>query len=230
MKEVLLVLLNVLSSIPVPQEHVLPVFGCGTGCRVETEQLSLPQQMADGWIKVKVRQRIWITKCDWNKTRLKCVDEPASGRAGPPVQDLWLFADCSGGHFSSSLNSDRSQSWGQSVFYEEAGEWNKKPKFGTVHGNPFMRWAKLCPTEGLKDLKICTHRCREILIGDGCLLIPVVASSIDCLILENVSAEGQNFEIQLDYWVSHIDGECCDPLHRIALCGLSTVSKRHGCF
>ena len=146
-------LLSLVLSTPqglsVPQEHVLPVFGCGTGCRVETEQLSLPEQMPYGWLRVKVRQRRWVQKCDWETSPMKCVDEPASGRAGPPVQDLWLFANCSGERFATSKNPDRTNSWEQDVFYREgpsAGE----PKFQTVAGNSFMRWAKLCPAEAVE--------------------------------------------------------------------------------
>ena len=144
----------------VPQEHVLAVFGCGTGCRVETEQLSLPQRMPDGWLRVKVRQRTWIQKCDWSTTPLECFDEPSSGRAGPPVQDLWLFADCKGERFATSKNSDRSDAWEQDVFYREgpsAGE----PKFQTVAGNPFMRWAKLCPAEGKRLIQKQQQSLRE---------------------------------------------------------------------
>ena len=150
-------LLSLVLSTPqglsIPQQHVLPVFGCGTGCRVETEQLSLPEQMPDGWLRVKVRQRTWVQNCVWETTPLKCVDEPASGRAGPPVQDLWLFADCSGARFATSKNPDRSDAWEQDVYYRE-GEWNGTPKYQTVHGNPFMRWAKLCPLEAKKGERI----------------------------------------------------------------------------
>ncbi len=143
-------------AISVPQVHVLPVFGCGTGCRVETEQLSLPQRMLDGWLRVKVRQRTWIQKCDWGTTPLECVDEPASGRAGPPVQDLWLFADCKGERFATSKNPDRTDAWEQDVFYRD-GALAGEPKFQTVAGNPFMRWAKLCPAEakeGLQQIRV----------------------------------------------------------------------------
>ena len=143
-------LLSLVLSTPqglsIPQEHVLPVFGCGTGCRVETEQLSLPERMPDGWLRVKVRQRTWVQNCDWKSTPVTCVDEPASGRAGPPVLDLWLFADCFGERFATSKNPDRSDAWEQDVFYRE-GPWAGEPKYQTVHGNPFMRWAKLCPLE-----------------------------------------------------------------------------------
>ena len=143
-------LLLVAAQDPVPQEHVLPVFGCGISCRVETEQLSPPEQMPDGWLRIKVRQRTWVKNCNW-KTK-KCVDEPASGRAGPPVQDLWLFADCKGERFATSKNPDRTDAWEQDVFYRDgasAGE----PKFQTVAGNPFMRWAKLCPAEAEEEQK-----------------------------------------------------------------------------
>ena len=33
-----------LASIAIPQDSVLPVYGGGTGCPVETEQLSLPEE------------------------------------------------------------------------------------------------------------------------------------------------------------------------------------------
>ena len=153
MNSFLLLLLTTTSVLTVTQEHVLPVFGCGTGCRVETEQLSLPQRMPDGWLRVKVRQRTWVQKCDWKTTPIQCVDEPASGRAGPPVQELWLFAHCKEERFATSKNPDRINAWEQDVFYREgpsAGE----PKFQTVVGNPFMRWAKLCPLEGIKGMKL----------------------------------------------------------------------------
>ena len=144
--------LNTPQGLLVPQDSVLPVFGCGTGCRVETEQLSLPEQMPDGWLKVKVRQRIWVQNCDWKSTPVTCVDEPASGRAGPPVQDLWLFADCSGERFATSKNPDRSNAWEQDVFHRE-GEIAGQPKYQTVYGNPFMRWAKFCPAEAEEGMR-----------------------------------------------------------------------------
>ena len=134
--------------ISVPQDHVLPVFGCGTGCRVETEQLALPERMPDGWWRVKVRQSTWIQRCDWDTTPLECVDELWEGRT-PPIKDLWLFADCPGKRFASSKNPDRSDAWEQSVFHEE-GDWKGTPKFQTVYAAPFLRWAKLCPAEAVE--------------------------------------------------------------------------------
>ena len=134
--------------ISVPQDHVLPVFGCGTGCRVETEQLALPERMPDGWWRVKVRQSTWIQRCDWDTTPLECVDELWEGRT-PPIKDLWLFADCPGKRFASSKNPDRSDAWEQSVFHEE-GDWKGTPKFQSVYAAPFLRWAKLCPAEAVE--------------------------------------------------------------------------------
>jgi len=150
MRALLFLMLVTPSTGPtLPQEHVLPVFGCGTGCRVETEQLSLPERMPDGWLRVKVRQRTWVQNCDWKSTPVTCVDKPASGRAGPPVQDLWLFADCKGERFATSKNPDRTNSWEQDVFYRKEPS-EGEPKFQTVAGNPFMRWAKLCPAEAVE--------------------------------------------------------------------------------
>ena len=39
----LLLVAGALAPIAIPQDSVLPVYGCGTGCRIETEQLSLPR-------------------------------------------------------------------------------------------------------------------------------------------------------------------------------------------
>ena len=90
-----------------------------------------------------------VVRCNWNTSPLKCVDEPASGRAVPPVQDLWLFADCKGERFASSKKPDRSDAWEQDVFYRK-GEFTEYPEYQTIHGNPFMRWAKSCPLEAIK--------------------------------------------------------------------------------
>ena len=149
--------------LSVPQEHVLSVFGCGSSCRVETEQLSLPEVMNDGWIKVYVRQRTWINTCDWETK--ECRDEPASGRAGPPVTELWLFAHCAGERFATSKNPDRSNAWEQDVFHRE-GEIAGQPKYQTVYGNPFMRWAKFCPAEaeeGMRFIQGTFDRFRKVL-------------------------------------------------------------------
>lgn len=146
----LLLVAGALAPIAIPQDSVLPVYGCSTGCRIETEQLSLPERMDDGWIRLKVRRKTWINRCDWETK--ECIDEPASGRAGPPVTDVWLFADCTGEQFASSLRADRSDAWTQDVYRrdgDEAGE----PKFQSVAGNPFMQWAKLCPAEGIEGIK-----------------------------------------------------------------------------
>ena len=57
------------------------------------------------------------------------------GRAGPPVQDLWLFADCSGERFATSMNPDRSDAWEQSVFHEE-GTGRALPSFRPMRATP----------------------------------------------------------------------------------------------
>ncbi len=145
MKAILL-FVSVLFPITVPQDSVLPVYGCGTSCRIETEQLSLPKKMDDGWIRLKVRRRTWINKC--NHETKKCVDEPASVRTGSSSIDLWLFADCERSLFAVSSHPDRSHTSEQNVFHEDG-----TPKFQTVYGNPFVQWAKLCPAEGSDGMR-----------------------------------------------------------------------------
>ena len=128
MTNLLFVLLAASANLTFPQKHVLCLW-VWDGCRVK-EQVSLPTRMPDGWLKVKVRHRIWVQKWDRETTPVECVDEPASGRAGPPVQDLWLFANCSEERFAVSKNPDRHDAWEQDVFYRK-GELAGYPKYGT---------------------------------------------------------------------------------------------------
>ena len=51
MTNLLFVLLAASANLTFPQKHVLPVFGCGTGCRVETEQLSLSTSRDSGVVE-----------------------------------------------------------------------------------------------------------------------------------------------------------------------------------
>lgn len=142
----LFLLLTTTTGLTVLQEHVLPVFGCGTGCRVETEQLSLPERILDGWLRIKVRHRTWIARCDWNTSPLECVDEPASGRAGPPFQDLWLFANCPGERFATSKNPDRSDAPGTGCVLKRRGvRWIPEISDGSWKplceiGRSYARW------------------------------------------------------------------------------------------
>tara|TARA_B100001173_G_scaffold250459_1_gene221252 strand:- start:5825 stop:6115 length:291 start_codon:yes stop_codon:yes gene_type:complete len=55
MKTLLFLLTEVMNPFTVTQAHVLPVLGCGTSCRVETEQQSLPEVMDDGWLRSRSR-------------------------------------------------------------------------------------------------------------------------------------------------------------------------------
>ena len=43
-------------QLMVPQDDVLPVYGCGAGCRIEVEQLSPVEDFGNGWRKVKVEK------------------------------------------------------------------------------------------------------------------------------------------------------------------------------
>ena len=131
-----------------------------SGSRACQYRSSAQASSIDGWIRVKVRRRRWINTCDWETKQ--CADQPASGRAGPADQDLWLFADCSGARFASSSTAYRSEAWEQNVFYEE-GEWKGTPKFQTVHGNPFMQWGKLCPAEAEDGMRWIQKRFRLLL-------------------------------------------------------------------
>ena len=145
----LLLLTGTQVSAQVKQDHVLPVFGCGTTCRVETEQLSYPEIMDDGWIRIKViqRPRIQILMKDG-----KYKEVTGDGNGMGPDAVLWLFADCAGQRFGISRTPNRSDGRDVDVFYRE-GDAAGEPIHQTVAGNPFMRWAKLCPAESKEGLE-----------------------------------------------------------------------------
>ncbi len=145
----LLLLTGTQVSAHIKQDHVLPVFGCGTTCRVETEQLSYPEIMDDGWIRIKViqRPRIQILMKDG-----KYKEVTGDGNAMGPDAVLWLFADCAGERFGISRTPNRSDGRDVDVFYRE-GDAAGEPIHQTVAGNPFMRWAKLCPAEAKEGLE-----------------------------------------------------------------------------
>ena len=52
-------------QLMVPQEDILPVYGCGAGCRIEVKQLSPEEDFGSGWRKVKVEKNTWIQV--WNE-------------------------------------------------------------------------------------------------------------------------------------------------------------------
>ena len=62
-------LLALLQSFPlvVPQTNVVERIGCGTGCQIRFQQLSPMEEIADGWMKVKIRSImfIWDYETKW---------------------------------------------------------------------------------------------------------------------------------------------------------------------
>jgi len=124
--------LVLLGSPSVAMDAVLAVRGCGTGCRVETVQLSKPArmpgwaEMPGGWGKVLVKET-WIWN-DWNG-----VDHVLKG------YQYWFFANCREGLAAFGKKSDRSDATIGSI-YTESGY----PKNTSVAGNIYDRYQKLC--------------------------------------------------------------------------------------
>ena len=69
----------------VPQDDVLPVYGCGAGCRIEVEQLSPVEDFGNGWRKVKVEKTTWIQV--WNEETQRPED-------GPPFKNKKAIIMC----------------------------------------------------------------------------------------------------------------------------------------
>ena len=49
-----------------PQDQVIPRIGCGTGCHIEIEQLSQPEELQSGCRRVRIRRKSWIYNYETN--------------------------------------------------------------------------------------------------------------------------------------------------------------------
>ena len=157
----LLLLTGTQVSAHIKQEYVLPLRGCGTFCRVETEQLTYPAVMDDGWVKVKVIQRLFLTYKDKNGDWKSRPCSLSRDRCGPPESVVWLFADCAREKFASSSNPDRSNALEKSVFYTE-GKLAGIPRHGTVAQNLFAQWVKLCHGKSLEGMELYRREMQKV--------------------------------------------------------------------
>ena len=108
------------------QDAVLTLRGCGTGCRIETTQLSAPSWMSDGWAKVMERSSMYIM--DMNGRQEK-----------PVVKQYWVFAKCNDKWFGQGFKSDGSDAKIQSIYNEGGAR-----KTYTAVDNVYDRHQKLC--------------------------------------------------------------------------------------
>ena len=122
-----------LGNPSVAQDAVLTVRGCGTGCRIETTQLSTPSWMSDGWAKVLERSSMYIV--DMNGREEKYF----RGQLLPAVEQYWVFAKCNDRWFGQGFKSDGSDARTESIFDE-----NGNPKSYTAAANVYERHQKLC--------------------------------------------------------------------------------------
>lgn len=112
---------------------VLSVMGCGTGCRVVTEQLGPPIRMNDGWVKVRVSRT--QTMVDAKNRQLSSW----RNHALPSRQTIWLFANCRDNRFGSGFSSDYRNVTVENIYYNSGD-----PKSSTAGGNLFEQHTKLC--------------------------------------------------------------------------------------
>ena len=146
-------------QLMVPQDDVLPMYGCGAGCRIEVEQLSPVEDFGNGWRKVKVEKTTWIQV--WNEETQRPEDGPPNWRGAEHKRISWLYANCSTEVFATADNPHMVNASYMDVYYRE-GENYGEPKYQTVHGNPFMQWAKLCPVEAERGTKKILDLRREL--------------------------------------------------------------------
>ena len=143
-----------------PQDDILSVYGCGVGCRVEVEQFSPVEDLDNGWRKVKVEKIIWVQK--WNEHTQRAEDAPPMWRGADHKRISWFYANCSTGVFATADNSNMQDASSQDLYYRE-GESTGELKYQTVHGNPFMQWAKLCPVAAERGSKIIEDNRKQLI-------------------------------------------------------------------
>ena len=124
-----------------PQDQVIPRIGCGTGCHIEIEQLSQPEELPSGWRRVRVRRKSWIYNYETKEKEQIGFRDKSDG-----ITEGWNYAHCKNEQFVFTITPDLKHQKIKDV-YHKGGQDNGEPKFQTVYGNPFEQWAKLCPVE-----------------------------------------------------------------------------------
>ena len=128
--------LNARPIIEFQKDYIVKTIGCGTGCKYQITQLSDPEKMKDGWIKVKVKKTLHFFSTDGKETSFRGI-ESGTAEVG------YNFAHCTEEKFAFGTQPDRSNAITQDIYYRQgipAGQ----PKTQSVAGNPFGQWKKLC--------------------------------------------------------------------------------------
>ncbi len=128
--------LNARPIIEFQKDYIVKTIGCGTGCKYQITQLSDPEKMKDGWIKVKVKKTLHFFSTDGKETSFRGI-ESGTSEVG------YNFAHCKKEKFAFGSHPDRSDAISQDIFYRQ-GRSTGKPKIQSVAGNPFGQWKKLC--------------------------------------------------------------------------------------
>ena len=148
-----MILISPLSSVKtdeVPPDLVYHSQGCGHGCIISQISKTFPEQLYNGWIRVKVGKT-------WSFNRSYPYSRPIEynfkkGEEGfyfrdtwiPKVSEGWVFANCSAGLYGSGgLKQDMSDSKIRSIYWtDDSG--NKHIANSTADGFTYMNWKKLC--------------------------------------------------------------------------------------
>jgi len=121
----------------ISQDFVYPSVGCGTGCRIDQKALSLPEEMKDGWIRVKVEQT--------HRFYHSVTGEPTDFRSRKygSKEQRWIFAHCEKELFGDGIKADRSDAFTRDAYWiTSLGK--KRPNDSTAQANTFSQFQKLC--------------------------------------------------------------------------------------
>ena len=135
-----LTLVAVAATILVPssaiaQRAIVDVYGCGTNCRIEVKQLSVPSLFKPSkfngeWAKVLFQSSCIVQK--FNGIDLIDQGRCVGGKS-------WKFAECKDGLIGFGKASDMSDATIRSVY---SGSGQKRT--ATVDGSIYYRWEALC--------------------------------------------------------------------------------------
>ena len=149
--------------VVIPQDHVIPVRSCGMGCQRQMEQLSLPEEIKDGWTRIQVKSGSFVfSPNDAEKPDEEWSWQPFRGRGeivkkGENESSYWIFAHCEKEKVTTGQSADMSDSHElQDVFYKknQSGYIKKgDPIIQSVMGAPFLNWGPLCPVKGKKGME-----------------------------------------------------------------------------
>ena len=127
---------------------VLGSYGCGTFCRIYNKQISMPESLDHGWLRVHVYSSFWLGKINIKTNSLSWFNE--GFRNGPGSKKSFWFAQCDKGLFGSGQSPKSSEANIRSV-YVQSGKYKGQPRRASADADIYERWIHLCKYQNYAD-------------------------------------------------------------------------------